>query len=997
MAATPTADRAAPAPGPAPAPAPASRPPSPRPRPRTRTRTRTSAHSPLYDADATILLIGMRGVGKTTLGLIAATSLRRNFIDADSAFQTLHGPISAFVTTHGWPQFRARETEILHRLVDQHPTGYVIACGGGVVESHENRALLERFSRQVGPIVHVVRDQDETVRYLVDESARPAWGEEIRAVWARRRIHYETLCTHTIASLTARPAPPSPQFLMKHVETALVRLLRSIFGFASSHVPLVAGPRPAPTSGPSSGDYGGYGACESELGRGAKGPRTSFVALNFPDLIRVDADVIRQVAGGVDVIEMRVDTLVEPEPVPSAFNSRAASPSEPDGAASTSRDPKRKRRRRRRRYPSLHFVAMCFGHLRRCSPLPILYTVRTESQGGVFPDPYSHPSARTRPGSDGEQEEEEEEEEAGEDLMAAYLSLVELGFKLGAEYVDVELALPDATISRLVSLSGSATRVLGADHDRAGAWQWESAEVMEKYQRAKRLGCDVVKLVSTPNEFRSNLELLNFRAKVDALATTAAAAASVGGKHDDDDDDDDGDDHRMRGESQGQGRGSNGNPNESCDPDDDAEKPPAAVVPLLAINLGKGGQISRFLNPVLTPVTHPLLPGVAAPGQITFQQTQQALFLSGLVLEKTFLVTSDAVADLFTREANRLGLPYSFLVDEAFDPATAGGAGALPPNFGGSYIIPNAETPATLVSLLSPTDHQVLPPAAATGYSDLCVPACTEPRSYDVPPTPIPGRYKHTNVRVLALAELITQNLSPINAVGTHTCALLVGLARKDRAEVIEALRMVGARWVFVLACEGDDGVVPINNTAPDGSTPGPGSRAGSPAAPGAPWSSSRPATPSTTAARLGPGAPPASYPPSHTPVSLPYPEHAPLMVVPLSSFSTPVLYSKRPPTIIVSSDQFCPVPRHLRYDQDEPPAFPDKLFCSPTGGCALDFSLASPRTKQGILSHCIRQKRARARLGPASSDGWQVLGRRDVQNECEKQAFRALTGRRLG
>lgn len=138
----------------------------PRPRPRRR------SHSPLYDADATILLIGMRGVGKTTLGLIAATSLRRHFIDADSAFQTLYGPISAFVTAHGWAHFRQRETEILQRLVDQHPRGYVIACGGGVVERPENRDLLDHFRKHVGPIVHVVRDQDETVRYLVDESAR---------------------------------------------------------------------------------------------------------------------------------------------------------------------------------------------------------------------------------------------------------------------------------------------------------------------------------------------------------------------------------------------------------------------------------------------------------------------------------------------------------------------------------------------------------------------------------------------------------------------------------------------------------------------------------------------------------------------------------------------------------------------------------------------------------------------------------------------------------
>ncbi|KPV72851.1 uncharacterized protein RHOBADRAFT_3622, partial [Rhodotorula graminis WP1] len=96
------------------------------------------------------------------------------------------------------------------------------------------------------------------------------------------------------------------------------------------------------------------------------------------------------------------------------------------------------------------------------------------------------------------------------DLMAEYVALVELGFKLGAEYVDVELALPDNVIERLLALRGAATQVLGADHDRRGEWQWMSDAVLAKYKRAARLGCDVIKLVSTPTSFESNLELLKF-------------------------------------------------------------------------------------------------------------------------------------------------------------------------------------------------------------------------------------------------------------------------------------------------------------------------------------------------------------------------------------------------------------------------------------------------------------------------------------------------------
>ena len=112
------------------------------------------------------------GVGKTTLGLIAATSLRRAFVDLDAAFSNLHGPISTFVNTHGWSAFRDAETKILRKILEDHPKDFVIACGGGVVEREVKRDLLRKFKDEGGTIVHVVRDKEETVRYLVDESAR---------------------------------------------------------------------------------------------------------------------------------------------------------------------------------------------------------------------------------------------------------------------------------------------------------------------------------------------------------------------------------------------------------------------------------------------------------------------------------------------------------------------------------------------------------------------------------------------------------------------------------------------------------------------------------------------------------------------------------------------------------------------------------------------------------------------------------------------------------
>lgn len=72
------------------------------------------------------------------------------------------------------------ETDILRRLLAEHPRDYVIACGGGVVEREENRAMLQEFGRSVGPVIHVTREKEEVIRYLIDEKDRPQWGEDMR-------------------------------------------------------------------------------------------------------------------------------------------------------------------------------------------------------------------------------------------------------------------------------------------------------------------------------------------------------------------------------------------------------------------------------------------------------------------------------------------------------------------------------------------------------------------------------------------------------------------------------------------------------------------------------------------------------------------------------------------------------------------------------------------------------------------------------------------------
>ncbi len=138
-----------------------------------------------------IVLIGMRGAGKTTHGERLARALGMWFVDADAKFMETSGkPPKQFVAEHGMAEFRSQEAAILRKLLAQ--KNCVIACGGGIVETPEARALLQG-ARSSTLIVHVRRDWNSLASYLTDESNRVPLAEPLEATWERRLPHYEAL------------------------------------------------------------------------------------------------------------------------------------------------------------------------------------------------------------------------------------------------------------------------------------------------------------------------------------------------------------------------------------------------------------------------------------------------------------------------------------------------------------------------------------------------------------------------------------------------------------------------------------------------------------------------------------------------------------------------------------------------------------------------------------------------------------------------------------
>ncbi len=117
-----------------------------------------------------IVLIGMPGSGKTTIGQHLAAVLGRRFVDTDDLIEQAHGPIPDIFRDAGEAMFRQYEYDAAVAAADM--THAVIATGGGIILHEKNMQALSRSGVIVfldRPLERLIEDTDTSYRPLLAE------------------------------------------------------------------------------------------------------------------------------------------------------------------------------------------------------------------------------------------------------------------------------------------------------------------------------------------------------------------------------------------------------------------------------------------------------------------------------------------------------------------------------------------------------------------------------------------------------------------------------------------------------------------------------------------------------------------------------------------------------------------------------------------------------------------------------------------------------------
>lgn len=136
--------------------------------------TATPSWAALRDRSPHLLLVGMMGAGKTTIGRGLAARLGRALLDSDAEVERSTGRgVREIFEREGEGAFRREESRVLREATERHDPS-VIAVAGGAVLDPGNRALIAA----AGLVVWLRADPDVLVHRVGEGLGRPLLGDD---------------------------------------------------------------------------------------------------------------------------------------------------------------------------------------------------------------------------------------------------------------------------------------------------------------------------------------------------------------------------------------------------------------------------------------------------------------------------------------------------------------------------------------------------------------------------------------------------------------------------------------------------------------------------------------------------------------------------------------------------------------------------------------------------------------------------------------------------
>jgi shikimate kinase len=172
-----------------------------------------------------IVLVGMMGAGKTSVGRRLAQRLERRFVDSDEEIEKAAGmTVPEIFSSHGEPEFRSGEARVIARILRS--GDIVLATGGGAFMNEESRALIlstaasvfikadfellfARVSRRANRPLLKTENPRQTLRDLMIE--RYPIYELADVTVVSRDVPQDVVATDIIAALAARFSGPGPE------------------------------------------------------------------------------------------------------------------------------------------------------------------------------------------------------------------------------------------------------------------------------------------------------------------------------------------------------------------------------------------------------------------------------------------------------------------------------------------------------------------------------------------------------------------------------------------------------------------------------------------------------------------------------------------------------------------------------------------------------------------------------------------------------------------